>query len=134
MATVDLINSRTTVDYGNDSVVVPKFISGIRGGRSLDVTDVTASVIKAGHVIIKTSAGDYAPMPVTDGAYGALPTGASYVGVLYKTIPTTNAQASIMTNGEVNSVAAPYPMDAILDAFKAACPFIAFVSAEDTAE
>lgn len=130
MAQVELTNKRCTIDYGNDSVVCPLFISGIRGGRSLNVEDFAENAIKAGHVIIAKD-GDYKPMPVTSGKYGTLPDGYSYVGVLYKTIPTDLAMASIMTNGEVNSVAAPYEMDDILEAFKAACPNITFVSAED---
>lgn len=130
MTKTDLAKAHNAVDFGNDSVVCPLFISGIRGGRSLNVEGVTDSVLKAGHVIVGKD-GDYKPMPVSSGAYGTLPSGYSYVGVLYKTIPTDLAMASIMTNGEVNSTAAPYPMDSILEAFKAAVPNITFVSAED---
>lgn len=132
MALTDLTNPRSVVDFGNDAVVCPQFISGIDGGRSLDVTGFTDAVIKAGHVIIKdTKKGDYKPMPVASGNYETLPENHEYVGVLYKSIPTNAPMASIMTNGKVNSVAAPYKMDTILEAFSNAVPFIAFVSAED---
>lgn len=131
MANVDFTDNKQSIDYGNDAVVCPLFISGIRGGRALNVEDVSDSVIKAGHVII-VKGDDYKPMPVSDDAYGTLPSGYSYAGILYKTIPTSLAAASIMTNGEVNSAAAPYKMDSILEAFKAACPNITFVSAEDS--
>lgn len=130
MSTTELAKTHNTIVFGNDSVVCPLFISGIRGGRSLNVEGITDTVLKAGHVIIVKD-GDYKPMPVSSGAYSTLPDGYSYAGVLYKTIPTDLAMASIMTNGEVNSVAAPYKMDSILEAFKVACPNITFVSAED---
>lgn len=130
MATVDFANNKETIDYGNDAVVCPLFISGIRGGRALNVEGVTDSTIKAGHVIIVKD-GDYKPMPVSSDAYASLPDGYAYAGILYRTVPTSLPAASIMTNGEVNSVAAPYSMDSILEAFKAACPNITFVSAED---
>lgn len=133
MATeVELTDIKTTVIFGKDSVVCPLFISGIRGGRSLDVTGFSYPNLLAGHVIIKdTKKHVYKPMPVSGEAYAALPADHTYVGVLYKSIPVSAPLASIMTNGEVNSKAAPFPMDSILEAFKAACPNIAFVEAED---
>lgn len=132
MALTELTNKRSVIDFGNDCVVCPLFISGIRGGRSLDMTGFADSVVKAGHVIIKdTKKGDYKPMPVASNEYGALPENHEYVGILYKSISADTPMASIMTNGEVNPVAAPYKMDAILEAFKTAVPNISFVSAED---
>ena len=71
------------------------------------------------------------PMPVAEGKYAALPEGAAYAGVLYRSILAAKPAASIMTWGEVNSVAMPYPMDTILDAFKAACPHIDFIKDEE---
>lgn len=129
---VELTEERKTVDFGMDAVVCPLFISGIRGGRSLDLTGFTGTELRAGHVIVKdTQKGVYKPMPVTGSAYGTLPENHEYVGILYKSIPVAAPMASIMTNGEVNSKAAPYPMTTILEAFKAACPNITFVEAED---
>lgn len=132
--TIELCDQNKVVDFGNDAVVCPLFISGIRGGRSLDVSGVSATYLKAGHVIIKTSDNVYKPMPVSDSKYGTLPEGCTYVGVLYKSIPTDTPLASIMTNGEVNSVTVPYPMTDIQTAFAAACPHIVFVSASADAE
>lgn len=132
MALTELTNQRTNVDFGNDAVVCPQFIAGIAGGRSLDVTGFDDSVVKAGHVIIKdTQKGDYKPMPISSGNYGTLPENHEYVGILYKSIPTDTPMASIMTHGLVNSVAAPYKMDTILEAFQKAVPFIDFVSADE---
>ena len=126
----DLTPNKQQIVFGEDSVVIQKYISGIKGGRTLDVTGFAASVIKAGHVIIVKN-GTYAPMPVEGNAYAALPEGAAYAGVLYRSIPAAKPAASIVTWGEVNSVAVPYPMNAILTAFKTACPHIDFIKDEE---
>lgn len=126
----DLTPNKQQVVFGDDSIVIQKYISGIKGGRTLDVTGFAASVIKAGHVIIVKN-GVYAPMPVNGEAYAALPEGAAYAGVLYRSIPAAKPAASIMTNGEVNEEAAPYPMAAIATAFKTACPHIVFIKDEE---
>lgn len=116
---------------GVDSVVIRKYVSGILGGRTLDCTGFPNDNVLAGHVIIKKANGDYAPMPVSEKAYGTLPEGASYVGVLYRTIPTDKPLASIMYDGVVNSELVPYPMTSILEAFKKACPHIVFEKDEE---
>jgi hypothetical protein len=126
----DLTPNKQQIVFGDDSIVIQKYISGIKGGRTLDVTGFAASVIKAGHVIIVKN-GVYAPMPVEGEAYAALPEGAEYAGVLYRSISAAKPAASIMTWGEVNSVAMPYPMDSILAAFKTACPHIDFIKDEE---
>lgn len=126
----DLTPNKQQIVFGDDSVVIQNYISGIKGGRTLDVTGFAASVIKAGHVIIVKN-GTYAPMPVAGEAYAALPEGYAYAGVLYRSIPAAKPAASIMTWGEVNSAAAPYPMDTILAAFKTACPHIDFIKDEE---
>ena len=118
------------VIFGDDSIVIQKYISGIKGGRTLDVTGFAENVIKAGHVII-VKEGKYMPMPVSGEAYAALPEGAAYAGVLYRSVLAAKPAASIMTWGEVNAVAVPYPMDTILADFKAACPHIDFIKDEE---
>ena len=105
----DLTPNKQQIVFGDDSIVIQKYISGIKGGRTLDVTGFADSVIKAGHVIIVKN-GVYAPMPVSGDAYAALPEGAAYAGVLYRSIPAAKPAASIMINGEVNSEAVPYAM------------------------
>lgn len=126
----DLTPNKQQIVFGDDSIVIQKYISGIKGGRTLDVTGFAESVIKAGHVIIVKN-GVYAPMPVSGNAYAALPEGAAYAGVLYRSIPAAKPAASIMTNGEVNSEAVPYAMASILAAFKTACPHVVFIKDEE---
>lgn len=121
---------KSAVVFGEDSVVIQKYISGIKGGRTLDVTGFAENVIKAGHVII-VKEGKYMPMPVSGEAYAALPEGAAYAGVLYRSVLAAKPAASIMTWGEVNTVAVPYPMNTILAAFKTACPHIDFIKDEE---
>lgn len=131
----DLSAKKEQVVFGDDSVVIQKYISGIKGGRTLDVTGYTDTVLKAGHVIITDGKGVYKPMPITgtgeDIAYGTLPAGHSYAGVLYRSILTASPAASIMTWGEVNAEAIPYSMDSISEAFKTACPHIDFIKDEE---
>ena len=126
----DLSPKKSAVVFGEDSIVIQKYISGIKGGRTLDVTGFAENVIKAGHVII-VKEGKYMPMPVSGGAYAALPEGAAYAGVLYRSVLAAKPAASIMTWGEVNAVAVPYPMNTILAAFKTACPHIDFIKDEE---
>ena len=131
MATINVVNEKKQIIFGDDSIVIQKYISGIKGGRVLDTDGYIDAVIKAGHVIITDGKGVYKPMPISGGAYGTLPSGFSYAGVLYRSILTAKPSASIMTWGEVNSVAAPYAMDSILEAFKEACPHIDFIKDEE---
>ena len=126
----DLSPKKSAVVFGEDSIVIQKYISGIKGGRTLDVTGFAENVIKAGHVII-VKEGKYMPMPVSGEAYAALPEGAAYAGVLYRSVLAAKPAASIMTWGEVNAVAVPYPMNTILAAFKTACPHIDFIKDEE---
>lgn len=130
MTKSNLSAKKEQIVFGNDNIVIQKYISGIKGGRTLDTTGFTGDVIKAGHVIVVKD-GVYAPMPVSGESYGSLPEGHSYAGILYRSISAERPEASIMTWGEVNSEAVPYPMDAILEAFKASCPQIDFIKDEE---
>lgn len=145
----DISPNKETVVFGNDSAVIRKYISGIPGGRTLDCSDFVDDNVLAGHVIIKKADGNYAPMPVIAAVpatpaqgetpavaaqpakYGTLPAGASYVGVLYRSISKKNPAASIMYDGVVNPDLTPYPMTDILAAFKAACPNIVLEKDEE---
>lgn len=216
MATANLVNPKTEVISGNDNVVIVDNFQSVRGGRTLDVTGYTPTVLHAGHVIIRETATDeYKPMPITgDGSivtlgtltegsgytegtytkkslsggsgsgavativvdedgkvasvtittdgkgyvvgdelttantnlggagsgfkvvvasidetkdeYASLPEGHTYAGILIASIPTAKPFAGIMVRGTVNYEAAPYPMDSILAAVKAALPLIDF--------
>ena len=129
MATVNLKNTSTTLDTGNDSIVIVDNFQSIRGGRSLDVTGYSPTTIKAGHVIIKeTATGEYKPMPLNGGAtaYASLPSGHTYAGVLVASILTAKPFAGIMVRGTVNPAAAPFSMSSILSDVKTALPLIDF--------
>lgn len=143
----DITPKRTKVVFGNDSVVIRKYFSGIPGGRTLDCSDFIDDNIYAGHVIIKKSNGNYAPMPVKAAVpasgsgetavaaqpakYDDLPTGAQYVGVIFRSISKDKPAASIMTHGIVNPTLTPYPMDSIMAAFTAAVKNITFEQDEE---
>lgn len=128
----DLTPKKQQIVFGDDSIVIQKYISGIKGGRTLDVTGFTEPVIKAGHVIIKLENGNYAPMPIDGDHYVlTIPSGAKYVGILYRSIPTAKPVASIMTAGEVNSEAMPYFETIEFDIFAQHCPHIVFIKDEE---
>lgn len=113
--------------FGNDPIVIRNYVSGDKGGRVLDVTGFTEEYIRAGHVIIKeTATNTYKPMPVSDGAYAALPEGHEYVGVAYSTKSVAEPFVAIMYAGTVNDVASPFPVDDIKAALKTALPTLVF--------
>lgn len=131
MALINLVNAKEPVIFGNDSVVIAKFNGGYKGGRALKMDDFAEPVVKAGHVIIFKD-GEYMPLPLveTGDAYAAVPEGAAFAGVLYRTIKASKGDASIMFDGEVNIAALPYPIDAFLEEFKKQLPNIIFVQDE----
>lgn len=130
MPQANLARTPEVIDTSADTIVIALLLEDIPGGRTLDVTGVTESVIKAGHVIIEETATEVLkPLAITDGAYASLPGGHTYKGVLVGTIPTARPMASIMVRGRVNPAAAvnaqelpEYPAAAI-----AALPLIRFV-------
>ena len=126
MALADLNRETIKVNDGNDSIVIVNDLGDIPGGRTLDVSGVASgtTVIKAGHVIIKKSDGEYAPLGVTTGAYNALTSGQSYAGVLKATVLVSDPRAAIMTIGQVNAAASPYP---VTDTIKSGLPRIEFL-------
>lgn len=62
----------------------------------------------------------------TAAAYGSLPSGTAYAGILVASILTAKPFAGIMVRGNVNWKAAPYDMTSILSAVKTALPLITF--------
>lgn len=130
MAVANLADTATTVDQSKDSIIIVDNFRAIRGGRTLDVTGFTDPVIKAGHVIIQeTSTGNFKPMPISGNAYGTLPAGHTYEGVLVSTILTAKPFAGIMYDGTVNPTAVAtygYAYTSILAAVKAALPHLVF--------
>lgn len=113
--------------FGKDPIVIRRYIAGVKGGKILDVSGFTEDYIKAGHVIVRDKTNDtYKPMPVSSGAYGALPGNCEYVGVAVSTKSVKEPFVSIMHTGVVNDEASPYPLDTIKAALKAAVPTLVF--------
>lgn len=126
MSTANLNTPKKEVITGNDNIVIMNHIDGIRGGRTLDVTGFAPEVIHAGHLVIKTKGGDYAPMPLNEAgtAYAELPKDASYAGYVVASILKERPFAAIMVRGTVNPKATPFDMTSILDDVKEALPLI----------
>lgn len=113
MSVTNLNKETTRYDDGNDAIVIVNDLGDIPGGRSLDVSDVTAEVIRAGHVlIINDTTKEVKPLGVSGDAYASKPSGYSYLGVLKHSVLKTDARAAILTMGQVNAAASPYPVTA----------------------
>jgi hypothetical protein len=127
MAVVDLTNDGVQINTEKDNVVIRKVIATIPGGKALNVAGFAPEVINAGHpIIVETATKEYKPLPVNAGqtAYGSLPTGHTYAGVLIASILTKKPSAAIMTVGIMNPEAAPYDFATVAAAFKTAKPLI----------
>jgi hypothetical protein len=117
---------REVFGFGLDTVVIRKFIDGIKGGKALNVEDFAEDYIKAGHVVIRKE-DDYKPLPVEGEAFAALPEGYEYVGFVTATKKATEPFVAIVTIGEVNDEALPYTLSSEQKAaIKAAVPTIVF--------
>lgn len=114
--------------FGNDPIVIRRYIAGIQGGKVLDVSGFTGDYIRAGHIIIRVKSSDtYKPLGTSNGAYVALPDGCEYVGVAASTKSVKEPFIGIMYNGEVNDVASPFEIsDALMAALKTAIPTLVF--------
>lgn len=96
---VSLNDTATTVDTSKDNVVIVENLSSIPGGRTLDTTDFTPEVIKAGHVIIReTATGNYKPMPATEAdgvaTLGTVVAGTGYTNGTYENVPLSGGTGS----------------------------------------
>ena len=117
MATVSLNRDNYLIDDGNDYKVIVRDLADIPGGRALNVSGWSADNIRAGHIIKYNSATDeYAPLGVSEGSYASLSEGEEYAGVLKVSILKDRAFAAIMTMGEVNAAASPYPVTSTIAA------------------
>lgn len=128
MSVVD-VGTIESFGFGNDPIVIRKYIAGIQGGKVLDVSGFKGEYIRAGHVIIHNTGNDtYKPMPVNSAgdAYGSLPGSHEYVGVCVATKSVKEPFVSIMHTGVVNDVASPYPLDTIKADLKTAIPTLVF--------
>lgn len=117
------------VHMGNDAIVIVRCLADLPGGRTLDVSGLPAGtkVVKAGHIIINDGE-NWKPMPVNaqGNGYASTPSGSTVVGVLKMTVTTEDPRAAIMTQGQVNAAASPYPVTTTI---KNALPRIEFLYA-----
>lgn len=125
MSVVNLSKDLTAYGDSNDAIVIVTDLGDIPGGRALDVADVTEEVIRAGHIlIVNDTTKEVKPLGVTGNAYAAKPSGYSYLGVLKHSVLKTDARAAILTIGQVNAAASPYPVTADI---KSGLPRIEFL-------
>lgn len=114
--------------FGTDSKVIIKDLGDIPGGKTLDLTGFNGDGdnIKAGHVIVKTSAGEYKPLALNTGktAYATVGETDTVVGVLKATIRKAEPMAAILTMGQVQEAACPF---ALTSAIKTALTNIQFI-------
>lgn len=119
MPQANLNREQIEVNDGLDSIVVVNCLGDIPGGRTLDVSGLASDVkvVKAGHVLIEDAKGKALPLGVNAAgtAYAALPANHSYLGVLKASVSVKDPRAAILTMGQVNAAASPYPVtDAII--------------------
>lgn len=123
---VNLNRNGYLVDDGNESKVIIRDLADIPGGRALNMEGFDAEVVRAGHIIKRTATGSYAPLGVTAEAYAEVAEGEELVGVLKVSVTKERPAAAIMTMGQVNAAASPYP---VTEAIKTALPQIKFLYA-----
>lgn len=129
-ATSNLGRKTTEINDTLDSIVIVNALGDVPGGRTLDVSGVAdgTTVIAAGHVIVKTADGAYKPLGVADGAYAAIASGETAVGILKVSVLVSDPRAAIMTMGQVNAAAGAKAVGApYTDAIKTALPNIQFI-------
>lgn len=125
LTTASLNRDNYLIDDGNDYKVIVRDLADVPGGRTLDMTGWTDDVVRAGHIIKYNSATEvYSPLAVSSGDYVSLDTNEEYIGVLKATVLKDKPFAAIMTMGEVNAAASPYPVTSTI---KAGLPAIKFL-------
>lgn len=125
MPTANLNRGSVTLDEGKDAIVIIKATGHLPGGCTLDVTGFTEDAIRTGHVlVIHDTTKVISPMPVASKAYGSKPEGTSYFGVLGHSVLKSDPRASVVTMGQVNAAASPYP---VTEEIKTGLPHIQFL-------
>jgi hypothetical protein len=128
MPTSNLNRQNVVLNDGLDSIVIVKDLGDVPAGRTLDVSGVAddVTVIKSGHIlVIDDTTKVVSPLGVSNNAYVALPTGKSYLGVLKASVLKSDPRAAILTIGQVNAAASPYP---VTTAIKNGLPRIEFIN------
>lgn len=129
MPTADLKRASIEVNDGLDAIVIVNDLGDVPGGRTLDVSGLATDVevIRSGHILIQNDTTKAVkPLGVTSEAYDPLPEGHSYLGVLKASVLKKDPRAAILTIGQVNAAASPYPVTA---AIKTGLPRIEFLNA-----
>lgn len=126
-ANMNISESKVVTD--KDNIVIIKALTDIPGGRTLDVSGLPSEmeVLKAGHIIVKTTAtGVHKPLGLTGSplAYDSKDAGDEFVGVLKASILVSDPRAAIVTSGQINVAASPYP---VTDTIKNGLPRIEFL-------
>ena len=126
-ANMNISESKVVTD--KDNIVIIKALTDIPGGRTLDVSGLPSGmeVLKAGHIIVKTTAtGVHKPLGLTGSplAYNSKDAGDEFVGVLKASILVSDPRAAIVTSGQINAAASPYP---VTDTIKNGLPRIEFL-------
>lgn len=125
--TSELNKEKIEVNDGLDSIVIVNDLGDVPGGRAIDTSrlaeDVT--VVKSGHILVKEdTTGNVVALGVSDGNYEALPEGCSYLGVLKATVLKKDPRGAILTIGQVNAAASPYP---VTETIRKGLPMIQFL-------
>ena len=124
------IGSMESFSFENDPIVIRADFRGIEGGKVLDVDDYAEEFIRAGQLIIREKDKEdpeYKPLGVENGSYKALPEGYEFAGICRATVSKKEPFVGIMTWGEVNDIASPYPISSALKTTLAtALPHITF--------
>ncbi len=127
-AIANMIDDEKIIVDAQASITIRRYIGGITGGVTLDVDGFPDNVIKSGHpVIFNVKEGIYKPFPISNGAFGTLPEGYEYKGVVVVSQPKARPIVAVMNIGEVNDKAMPYELTAEMrTALKAAIPTLIF--------
>lgn len=109
MGTVVNLQTQTkTFGDGYDSLVVREYYTSTDGGVTLDVTGFAPANIRSGHVIIRKTAAEadgtyiYKPMPVTGGAYDALPADHEYYGHAVQSVAKDKPFVGVTYHAKIN--------------------------------
>ena len=122
-ANMNISESKVVTD--KDNIVIIKALTDIPGGRTLDVSGLPSGmeVLKAGHIIVKTTATGVG-LTGSPLAYDSKDAGDEFVGVLKASILVSDPRAAIVTSGQINAAASPYP---VTDTIKNGLPRIEFL-------
>lgn len=126
MATAELSREKK---IAGDNGAIQQIISLIPGGVTLDFSEFEGDLVRAGHVIYRD--GDvYKPLPTMPETYNELilEGNKEHVGVLIRDVSKSDPRASVLTAGQVNHGALPFPTT---DYIREGLPRIEFLYVKD---